>query len=180
MSRLRTPRPVKAIIAFFSADRRRLDEAAVRLEDILSPIDYLSEPIPFDQTDYYTPEMGAPLVKRFLAAENLIDPMELVRIKIQAARLEEMMAVDGRRTVNLDPGYVSAGQLVLATGKTAAHRLYLGSGVWAELTLIYRSGSFNPLPWTYPDYASEGVRAIMKDIRSRYLYQLKSGPREER
>jgi len=34
--------------------------------------------------------------------------------------------------VNIDPGYISLGKLVLASTKDHAHRLYLGEGVYGE------------------------------------------------
>ena len=85
---------------------------------------------------------------------------------------------DGRRAVNIDPGLITRERLILATGKNAGHRVYLGRGVFADLTLLYRSGGFEPLPWTYPDYASPEVRAVMKDLRVKYLDQLRRIRRE--
>ena len=52
-----------------------------------------------------------------------------------------------KRKINIDPGYISLGNLVLATGKPFAHRPYLGSGIYADLTLVYQRGGFHPLEW---------------------------------
>ncbi len=62
---------------------------------------------------------------------------------------------------------------MLATGKNYLHRIYLGRGVYADLTLIYEKGGFQPLPWTYPDYASPEVRAVLALMRERLLDQLR-------
>ena len=179
MSELKPPDPVKPIAAVFSADRSAIGRAASRLEDILGPLDYAGAVAQFNQTEYYRPEMGWPLFKRFLSAEKLIDPVELVDIKHQCADYERETARDGRRTVNVDPGYVSMLNVVLATGKRAAHRIYLGRGVWADLSLVYQNGRFCALDWTYPDYASDEALAAMSDIRQRYLDQLKNEKKEE-
>ena len=76
------------------------------------------------------------------------------------------------RPVNLDPGYVSSGKLVLATTKDQPHRVYLGRGIYAECTLRWRRGGFEPWEWTYPDYASEGHREFFGRVRTAYRRKL--------
>lgn len=174
MSQLKPPVPVKPVAAIFSADREGLAAAARRLEGLVGRLDYVSGEFVFDQTEYYRAEMGWPLLKRFFAAERLMDPAELVELKVRSVELEQDFAPTGRRQVNVDPGYISAERLVLATGKNSIHRIYLGRGVWADLTLIFERGEFRPLPWTYPDYATAEVRRTMKEIRKKYLDQLKT------
>jgi hypothetical protein len=117
--------------------------------------------------------MGGPLVKRFLSAERLMDPGDLAALKVFTTDLEAGFSQDGRRKVNIDPGYVSLERLVLATGKNYLHRIYLGRGVYADLTLVYEKGGFQPLAWTYPDYAAPEVRAVLGLMRERLLDQLR-------
>ncbi|MBF0527956.1 MAG: DUF4416 family protein [Deltaproteobacteria bacterium] len=174
MSSLYPPLPVKPILALFGAETERLNRAAAWWSTLVGPIDYVSPFFAFDQTTYYQAEMGDLLVKRLVAAEQLMDPTDLVRIKVETVAYEQTQAMDGKRAVNLDPGYISAERLVLATGKNAAHRIYLGQGVWGDLTLVFQSGGFLSLPWTYPDYAGQAFQASLLDIRQRYLYQLKT------
>ena len=63
---------------------------------------------------------------------------------------------------------------MLASTKDHAHRLYLGQGVYGEVTLTYQQGCFRPWPWTYPDYGSERYCALFNGIRQRYKSQLRS------
>ena len=173
MSFLKDPAPVKPVVAVFSASRKALGEVAHALEDVVGQIDFISREFIFDQTTYYREEMGWPLIKRFLALKSLIDPGTLVDLKISTVEIEAKFSDHmNRRRVNVDPGYISMERLVLATGKNNVHRIYLGRGVWADLTLLFERGEFRPLPWTYPDYLSPEVRTVMKDIRNRYLDQL--------
>jgi len=173
VSQLRDPAPVKPVCAVFSASRKVLEMAVMRLEDEIGQIDFISREFIFNQTTYYREEMGWPLIKRFFAVKNLMDPSALVDLKISTNELEKKFSDHmAKRQVNIDPGYISAERLVLATGKNNVHRIYLGRGVWADLTLIFERGKFRPLPWTYPDYASEEVRTVMNNIRTRYLDQL--------
>jgi len=178
MSRLVPPPPVKPLAAIFSRDREDLARAALRFEELVGRLDYASMVMAFDQTDYYRAEMGGPLVKRVFSAETLVDPADLVEIKVRTNAVEAEFAIEGRRKVNIDPGYVSAERLVLATGKNFTHRIYLNQGVWADLTLVYEKGGFHALPWTYPDYAAPDMMSVMTDIRNKLLEQLKRRNKE--
>jgi hypothetical protein len=93
--------------------------------------------------------------------------------KVFTNRLEERFSLGGRRPVNLDPGYVAKERLVLATGKNYTHRLYLEHGIYGDLTLLYSRGGFQPLPWSYPDYAQGEVPELLGQVRRKYLWQLK-------
>jgi len=138
------------------------------------PVDWESPPLFFDRTRYYEREMGWPLHRRFISFEQLIAPDDLVRIKLQTNELERKTEVDGKRRVNIDPGYIGLERLVLATGKNYVHRIYLGRGIFADLTLVYKKGSFRPLEWTYRDYADPGVIDMFNQVRRRYTEQLKA------
>ena len=171
MSQLQEPEPVKLIFAVFSSLKERIKLAAAQLEEDLGPFDYISGLTIFDQTEYYTPEMGSPLYKRYFSLEEPVSPVRLIEAKLKAIDVEKDYLADGRRTVNIDPGYLAINRLVLSSGKNAAHRIYLDRGIWAELTLVYQSGGFKTLPWTYPDFATQEVQAAMTDIRRKYLEQ---------
>ena len=56
------------------------------------------------------------------------------------------------RPLNLDPGYITLAKLVLASTKDHSHRIYLGQGIYAEITLDLSRGGWQPSEWTYPDY----------------------------
>ena len=62
---------------------------------------------------------------------------------------------------------------MLATVMNRAHRIYLGQGVFAEVTLLYQKRAFQPLPWTYPDYATVAARTFFEQVRAVYLSQLR-------
>jgi len=173
MSNLKSPEPVKLISSIFSADRHPLTEALKELSAKYGGVDFVSEFIPFDYTDYYEREMGQSLVRRFAFFEDLIRPESLPEIKTFANGVEERFSGSGKRKVNIDPGYMSQYHLILATGKGYAHRPYLRDGVHADLTLIYRNKTFQPLEWTYPDYAEKKIIEMFNRMREKYLLQLK-------
>jgi len=77
------------------------------------------------------------------------------------------------RQVNIDPGYIGLERLILATGKNYVHRVYLSHGIYADLTLIFKKGSFRPLEWTYKDYANPEMISMFNNLRKRYMDQLR-------
>ncbi|MCK7508180.1 MAG: DUF4416 family protein [Desulfobacterales bacterium] len=166
--------PVKLVFSVFAPATGILNDTINGLSALYGQPDFVSEQIPFDYTDYYSPEMGEKLVRRFLSMEKLIRPEVLPDIKLATNEIEEESAVAGHRQVNIDPGYLSQSHLILATGKGYSHRPYLRDGIYADLTLIYQGKKFCSLPWTYPDYADEKQLAMLSAIRSRYLLQLKT------
>ncbi|MBC7264570.1 MAG: DUF4416 family protein [Chloroflexi bacterium] len=177
MGQIRQPEPVKLFASLFAGRVELLDEAIVHLAAEFGSVDFCSDILPFDHTDFYTPEFGPDLVRRFVTFEPLMDPGDLAAVKRRTNEIELLWAVNGRRQVNIDPGYISAGKVVLATTKDHAHRLYLGGGIYAEVTLHYHKGTFEPWSWTYPDYASPGYIALFNDLRQRYMKQLRGSSR---
>jgi hypothetical protein len=172
MGRIGVPKPVKLIMSLISSDDRLSHRAIEVLGERYGEVDFTSDILPFDFTDYYFAEMGEGLFRRFVTFHSLIPREHLVRIKQETNGIEEQFAVEGKRRINIDPGYICAEHLILATTKGYTHRPYLGEGIHADLTLIYRGGRFRPLDWTYPDYASSQVREILQGVRKRYVQEL--------
>ena len=136
-----------------------------------------SEVFPWNTTDYYREEMGENLLRKFVAFERLISPEELVRIKLETNSLELSLSSasspESPRRVNLDPGYLDATKLVLASTKNQAHRVYLSQGIYAEVTLLYHHGALHPFVYTYTDYRWPETHTFLRDVRTRYLKQLR-------
>jgi len=173
MSKPMPAESVKLAASIFYAERHVLKEVLERLSGQYGCADYISPEMPFNYTDYYSKEMGSSLKRRFVFFEVLIAPDALPDVKRQSNQMEEMFLIDGRRRVNIDPGYISKAHLILATGKGYTHRPYLRDGIYADLTLIFKEKSFHPLPWTYPDYAGKKVIEIFNRIRAKYVEQTK-------
>jgi hypothetical protein len=173
MGTAREPLPVKLIVSLLTADACLLAEGSAALRRLFGHIDFESELLPFDHTDYYTAEFGVGLQRRIASFEQLVNPSDLPAIKVQTNTLEHSLASGGLRRVNIDPGYVALGKLVLASTKDHAHRIYLNDGIYAEGTLTYQRGRFRPWPWTYPDYGSRRYCELFGEIRELYKTQLK-------
>lgn len=175
MSIPKSAEAVKLIMSILASDHEQLNLVLRRLEDSYGSPDIIGQPLGFHYTDYYAPEMGAALIRRFVSFERLIRPEALPDVKIATNVLEEEKTEEHQRKVNLDPGYISAAHLILATGKGYTHRPYLRKGIYADLTLIFRDKTFHALPWTYPDYADPEQIDFFTRIRSRYIAQIRQG-----
>lgn len=173
MSKPNKAEPVKLVFSVFAKETALLNETIEILSSAYGQPDFISSVTLFDYTDYYNAEMGENLVRRFLAMEKLIKPEALPDIKLATNEIEDTLALDSRRHVNIDPGYISKAHLILATGKAYTHRPYLRDGIYADLTLVYQGKTFCSLPWTYPDYADEKQLLMLSKIRAKYLLQLK-------
>jgi hypothetical protein len=155
MGDIRAPSPVLLLVAATSRYMDAIDLGREQCEDRFGAALAVSKTFDFTETDYYAAEMGENLKKQFWAFEQ-IDPGRLAVIKRQTNAWEAEYAALRRhpeqRPLNLDPGYITLAKLVLASTKDHAHRVYLGDGIYAEVTLMYRGGGWQPSGWTYPDY----------------------------
>ena len=173
----REPEPVKLFVGLLACDEELFPSVEAELVRLFGPVDSMSRTVSWSVTDYYEREMGSGLLRRFLSFAPLISPEGLSEIKLKTQRVEEKyrrVEDEGkRRRVNVDPGYLDSGKVVLASTKSAQHRIYLCSGIYAEATLLYYKGSFHPFAYTYPDYLWPETAAFLNASRVRYLEQLK-------
>jgi len=173
MSEPKRAEAVKLVASILLTEKRILREVLEVLSGQYDMADYISALMPFSYTDYYCREMGEAIERCFVSFETLIRPESLPDVKLRTNDIEKMFSRAGGRRINIDPGYVSQAHLILATGKGYAHRPHLRDGIYADLTLIYSGGSFQTLPWTYPDYGEKKIREMFNRIRGKYILQLK-------
>ena len=174
MGEPKEPKPVRLFMSLMAAEETALHQALKDLEQAFGKVDFVSERFPFNQTDYYTEEMGDPLFRHFVTFDGLIPPSSLPEVKRSTNRIEEKCATrEGKRQINIDPGYLCLEHLILATTKGYSHRPYLRDGIYADLALIYRNKSFEPLEWTYPDYRQPEVISLFNELRKTYFEALK-------
>lgn len=177
MSVPREPDPAQAMVSLLCAGWESVwPGVRVDLEAFLGPMDFEAGPVPFTHTGYYDAELGRGITRRILGFGPLLAQDRLREAKLFTNELEKRYArPDGRRRVNLDPGLVTQERLVLATGKNFSHRVYLGSGIFADLTLVFRGGTWQALEWTFPDYAGGELHPYLNELRARHKAKLKAG-----
>ena len=167
---------VLRILTAFSRYPEALDWTAAQAERVWGQRVLESPAFLFTETDYYTPSMGSPLQKRFWAFSPPADPYGLADWKLQSNAWEVEYAVaaghEDLRPLNIDPGYVTLGKLVLASTKDHAHRVYLRQGIYAEVTLYYKNRSWQASDWTYPDYRRADFQDFFSTCRKTLRMQL--------
>jgi uncharacterized protein DUF4416 len=172
--------PVLPILAAFSRYDEALDWARRQAAEAWGPIALESPRFEFVETDYYAPTMGEGLKKCFWAFAGLRDPAELIEWKIAANRWEAEYARQAghgqTRPLNLDPGYLTPAKLVLASTKDHAHRIYLGRGIYAEVTLYFKDRRWQDREWTFPDYRRADYQQFFAEARQLLHARQKAAP----
>lgn len=175
----RIPVPSLLVVAAFSRHASALEWARQQLQETYGLIALASPEFSFHQTTYYEATMGKDLRKQFLGFQTLVSGDCLPAVKLHTNDLEDQLARSGTyrevRPLNLDPGLLQLGKFLLATTKDQAHRIYLRDGIYAEVTLRFQDGSFEPWPWTYADYREPTIRDFLKSLRDFYRQQLADG-----
>lgn len=162
------PHKVKLVVGLLANDHVILAEAVNALAGLFGDIDCESGLYDFTQSDYYENEMGPNLKRKFISFKALTGLDNIHEVKLITNKLEREMSLDGKRRVNIDPGYLDLAKLVLFSTKDYTHRIYLGKGIYAEVTLYYKDNKYNAWPWTYPDYKSDPYLSIFNSIRELY------------
>jgi hypothetical protein len=171
--------PVKLICGVIYKEEGLYGEARRRLEAEWGSVDSESPAFPFDLTGYYEDEMGPDLSRRFMSFGTLVPPESLSERKLRTIGIEEALRLDrgaAGRPVNIDPGYLTASAVVMATAKDFAHRIPLSRGIYAHLEFLFTRAGVRTLDWTYPDLRREACQAYLRSVRELYLERLRGRP----
>lgn len=163
--------PEKLILGVIYHDKEIFDEAMRIFCERFGEPDDVSEEFSFSQefSSYYDTELCGEGMRRIYSFERLVDPSLQVEIKEFTNAIEAKF----ERKINLDPGLISHGRLMLATTKPTGFRIALSNGIYTEPTLFWAKGWWHKFPWTYRDYQSERVQKFLSRVRKKYLNQRK-------
>ncbi len=164
--------PVKLIVGLICANNDLFGKCQSMLKKKFGGLDFESSELAFDFTGYYDKEFGKCLKRKFISFKRLIPAEKLSSIKLFTNSLEKKLSVKGLRGINIDPGYLDMAKLVLASTKDFRHRIYIGRGMFAEITLYFQGKSFRSWEWTYPDYRTPEYIEIFNKIRELYRKQV--------
>jgi hypothetical protein len=154
-----------------SGQEEHCRQALDTLREAFGPVIRETPPLPW-HSEFYREELGPGITRRFVFFERLIAQDDIVDIKLATRGMEAELSAGGRRTVNIDPGYLTLAKVVLATTKDYVHRIYLGRGIFAEVTLSFRAGRFHPRPFAYRDYRDEASLALFGEMREEFRDRL--------
>jgi len=127
------------------------------LAEVFGSVDYVGPQRRFDCTRYYEPEMGPDLVRYLVSFTGPHYADILPGAKRACIELERGCAIteedSQKRTINLDIGYIDHHKVVLASTKGVGHKVYLDDGIYADIAVRYAHKTWQPLPWSFPDFA---------------------------
>ena len=162
----------KLIIGVIYHEKEVLDRAMEILTAEFGDVEAVSEEFSFsgDFSTYYDEEIGGEGFRRIYSFKETVDPSRQADIKIRTNEIEAMF----NRRINIDPGFINHGRLMLATTKETGFRVPLAKGIYTELTLFWARGGWQKFPWTYRDYQSERVQKFITKVRKSYLTERKN------
>jgi len=174
MGQIKTPEQVLLFVGTLYSEADAFHRAKEILKRNFEDILFISASLPWDYSIYYKDELGWPLFRQFIFFKNLIDPGSLADTKIRTNEIEATLSKEGKRSINIDPGYLTLSKIVLASTKNYSHRIYLGKGIYGEVTLIYKGSTYSSHLYTYRDYQDEAyidifmkAREILKSLLSK-------------
>lgn len=170
-----TPPSVKLFIAVLLRPDLPLDQVLGMLEEVFGSADFIGTPHPFDVTDYYEAEMGPGLVRTLVGFTGPHNADILVPGKRACIALESGLAVDDKRTANLDLGYLDNDKIVLASTKGAGQKIYLSDGIYADLIARYSQGSYKPFERGFQEFTDGWYNTEFQALRQSLL----EGPRNK-
>jgi hypothetical protein len=135
------------------------------IEKNFGKISAKSDIFPFSHTSYYVPEMGESLYKYFAGFKYFMLPDEIVSLKLKAVEIEDKYLKNGKRMINIDPGYVALEKVVAASTKNFTHRIYIANSIYGDVQLMRKGNTFEKLPWTFYDYTLETALSFFEDMR---------------
>ena len=166
--------PVMVIVSIISHEDQMKESARMLLESRFGEAELVSPLYPFDLSDYYEKEMGSFLSRRWYCFSKLLDASEIAEWKYFCESIEnDYLDRKTNRTVNIDPGYLDYGKLVLASFKSAPDKIYMGRGVWAHTCLRYGHGSFKAPDHSFPDFKDGRFNDFMLEARRLYRKMLR-------
>ena len=159
---------VKLIIGVIYAEPLWFVKAKSAMKGHGWEVQHQSQVFPFDQTDYYSTEMGEGLKRCFLSIKGLQSLEFSADWKLKTLEIEQQFSNKGKRRINLDPGYLDLSRVVLLSGKEGSHKIYLRNGVWADLVLVKDKGGYRNLEWTFPDIRTGHYNDFFLQIRKEF------------
>jgi len=157
--------PVKYLVGILTSKEEARTDVLKELTKYFGDPDYISKWYTFDHTNFYAPEMGANLKRSFVSFDRLQPPELIYKAKIWASEVEDMFRENDQRIINIDPGYIDYFKIILASGKFGGHKIAVTKGCWADFLMMYNKGSWDPMPWCFPDFASGMYNADLTEMR---------------
>ena len=155
---------MKLLIAVMYADKETLDKAVIELKKSFGDIDNESAEYDFNFTTYYEKEMGKNLKKKFLSFAKTITNEELAKIRIETGKIEDSFRINNKRTINIDPGYISEEGVFMASLKHRPFKTEIGKGIFLHKILGFDDDKIIEFNHTFADYKHDKIKEFFVKI----------------
>ena len=173
MRELGKPAESYFFVGMLTGEKDLFARAIDELDHFFGPVLRETEPISWEHSTYYEEELGNNVLRKFVFYARPVDQIDLVEAKKITMEVEIKLGrgITGEtlRRINIDPGCMTQAKLVLASSKDFSHRIYIGGGVHAEVTLYFKDESFRPFFYTYQDYKDEKNISLFNAVRKEYF-----------
>lgn len=169
---MKTKHFVKLIVGALYSDLNWLELAKQQMKDQEWIVQNQSKEFPFKNTDYYAQEMGSELKRCFLCIKGLQSLESNVDWKFITLGIEKKLSKNGKRRINLDPGYIDFTRVVLLSVKEGPQKIYLRGGIWADLVLFKDKSGFRKFSWTFPDIKDGYYNDFFLQVREKYKAEI--------
>lgn len=142
----------KLFMAIMYSDSEVYSKVKEMLKKEYGEIVLEGEEYDFNFTDYYLDEFGAELKKRFVLFEEIIETSTIVKIKLDLIKLEDSLSEQGKRIINIDPGYITSKEVIVPSTKPLPHRTPLDNGLVADKQLGFEEREVVTFRHTFADY----------------------------
>lgn len=161
---------VKPIAGILTAHKELLGTTLDEMSKYFGGTDLIANWYEFKHSAYYNDEMGAPLFRTFVSFDKLIPPWNTGDFKVWTKEIEAKFAKDGKRSVNIDAGYIDENKVVLVSGKGGGHKIAIGEDVYADMLLWYNK-QWVAFPWAFPDFRDGSLFPTFMKMRRKFKEQ---------
>lgn len=119
----------------------------------------------FDKfTDYYEKEFGSGLSKTILILNKKLLRQDLKNLKLFSIEAEKKFSYGTKRRINIDPGFFSYKEVVLASLKGKEFKENAGDNIFYHKVLEFDNGKIKDFFHTFPDYKSTQVKEFFSNV----------------
>lgn len=165
MAKTKQPTSAKLLIGIMYAEEKICAEILGKLQQKFG--EFKQGPIiDFNFTNYYEDETGKNLKKTYVVFDLQIKREQITAIKLLTNQLEQEFCSNGLRKINIDPGYITPMQVVLASAKEHPYRIHIADGIYGQIVLVYSRNNWIPVDKTFADYQQKEVQGFLISARN--------------
>ena len=154
------------LFAIMYSNKDELNNSIYILEKEFGPIKDHGKEYDFNFTNYYEKEFGTNLKKTIFIFQKTIEKQDLIQIREKTGKIEQQLSKNNKRTINIDPGYISKTELVLATKKGKNWKEKLGNEIYVHKILEFKNNEATTFFHTFADYKLKQNIEFFKKIVS--------------